>query len=314
MDSRRENHPAARSSVSSGEAVVRLRGVGKSYRGAWALEPLDLDLHRGEIYGLIGENGAGKSTLISLMTGISRPSCGSIEIFGASTGKDLAAARRRMGFMPDASSAYPMLSARGNMEVRCAEWGVSSDVIDELLDLVGLGAVGRKKARSFSLGMKRRLDCAIALLGAPEFIVFDEPINGLDPAGIVEMRELIKRINRERGTTMLVSSHILSELSEVATRYIVLSAGRLIDCLAADDMLDRPGGVEGYFATIPSLRAPGHRSGRDCDVLSARRAFEAGEGIAVHPDSAGDVADCCTARHGAAASKAEARWTIGGRR
>ena len=261
--------------VPSDEIAVRLKGAGKSYRGSWALEPLDLELRRGEIYGLIGENGAGKSTLIGLITGISRPSCGSIELFGASTGAFLAKARHRMGFMPDAASAYPTLSARGNMEARCAEWGVSSAAIDDLLELVGLGSLGRKKVRSFSLGMKRRLDFAVALLGNPEFIVLDEPINGVDPAGIIEMRELVKRINREYGTTMLVSSHILSELSEVATCYIVLSGGRLVDCASADDMRDRPDGVEGYFASM-ALRERGWDGERDRHVFKGRRRAESG--------------------------------------
>lgn len=267
--------------VPSDEIAVRLKGVGKSYRGSWALEPLDLELRRGEIYGLIGENGAGKSTLIRLITGVSRPSCGSIDLFGASTGASLAKARRRMGFMPDAASAYPTLSARGNMEARCAEWGVSSAAIDDLLELVGLGSLGRKKVRSFSLGMKRRLDFAVALLGNPEFIVFDEPINGLDPAGIIEMRELIKRINREHGTTMLVSSHILSELSEVATRYIVLSGGRLIDCSSADDMRDRPDGIEGYFASM-ALRERGRGGERDRHAFKRNGRAESGT-VAPYP-------------------------------
>lgn len=212
--------------------------------------PIDVELRRGRVYGLVGPNGSGKSTLIRTILGISRPSSGEVELFGERSGAGLRRARRRVGYMPDAASSYPSLSARANIEVRCMEWGLEKPDVDELLDEVGLAGAGRKRARAFSMGMKRRLDLAVAMLGDPDLLVLDEPVNGLDPTGILEMREFIVRVNRERGVTVLVSSHILSELSEVATDYIVLSEGRLVECAPAAEIEARGGSLERYYASF----------------------------------------------------------------
>lgn len=237
--------------MSDGRApIVRLLGVEKSYRGRCALGPIDVELRRGGVYGLVGPNGSGKSTLIRTILGISRPSSGEVELFGERSEAGLRMARRRVGYMPDAPSSYPSLSARANIEVRCMEWGLEKPDVDELLDEVGLAGAGRKRARAFSMGMKRRLDLAVAMLGDPDLLVLDEPVNGLDPTGILEMRELIVRVNRERGVTVLVSSHILSELSEVATDYIVLSEGRLVECAPAAEIEARGGSLERYYASF----------------------------------------------------------------
>lgn len=236
--------------MSDGRApIVRLLGVEKSYRGRWALGPIDVELRRGRVYGLVGPNGSGKSTLIRTILGISRPSSGAVELFGERSEAGLRRARRRVGYMPDVASSYPSLSARANIEVRCMEWGLEKPDVDELLDEVGLAAL-EGSVRAFSMGMKRRLDLAVAMLGDPDLLVLDEPVNGLDPTGILEMREFIVRVNRERGVTVLVSSHILSELSEVATDYIVLSEGRLVECAPAAEIEARGGSLEQYYASF----------------------------------------------------------------
>lgn len=232
--------------------VLHLRNISKSYRGTEALKPLDLRLHRGEIYGLIGENGAGKSTLIRIATGLSRPSSGSVSLFGETEPRAVNRQRARMGYVPDGSALYPTLSARENLDIRRIEWGISDKhCIDKALETVGLTSTGRKKVRSFSLGMRRRLDLAVALLGEPEFLILDEPTNGLDPLGIIEVRELLKRLNREQGTTILVSSHVLTELHEMATHYVVLSGGKLLENLSARELDTRcKGNLEAYYTQL----------------------------------------------------------------
>ena len=233
-----------------GAPIVRLLGVEKSYRGRRALGPIDIELRRGGVYGLVGPNGSGKSTLIRIILGISRPSSGAVELFGERSEAGLRQARCRVGYMPDTASSYPSLSARANIEVRCMEWGLEKPAVGGLLDEVGLAGAGGKRARAFSMGMKRRLDLAVAMLGDPDLLVMDEPVNGLDPTGILEVREFISRLNRERGVTVLVSSHILSELSEVATDYIVLSEGRLVECATASEIEARGGSLERYYASF----------------------------------------------------------------
>lgn len=245
--------------------VLHLQGVSKAYGRAVVLEPLDLRLRRGEIYGLIGENGAGKSTLIRLVTGLSRPSSGTVALFGRTDEREVGRLRARMGYVPDASAAYPYLSARQNLEIRCTEWGIPPQGIDRVLDTVGLATAGRKKARNFSLGMRRRLDLAVALLGGPELLILDESTNGLDPLGIIEVRELLKKLNRERDVTILVSSHNLAELHETATEYVILSHGRLVEHLSARELDRRCAeaglGLEAYYAQLVTgaARATGAR-------------------------------------------------------
>ena len=244
--------------------AVRLAGITKRYRSNTVLGPIDLDLKPGRVYGLIGENGAGKSTLIRILMGLSKPTSGTIETMDASTPDGLRRSRAQIGYVPDSSASYPLLSAADNLKARCLEWGLDQRQVPRILNMVGLTDTGDKRARSFSLGMRKRLDLGIALLGQPRMLVLDEPTNGLDPLGTIEIRELIKRLNRELGTTMLISSHNLSELHQTVTDYIILSSGALVAQLTAHDVDDLSGGdLEQLYARIMLSRGDGASSQRD---------------------------------------------------
>ncbi|NPD30603.1 ABC transporter ATP-binding protein [Eggerthellaceae bacterium zg-1084] len=223
--------------------VIELNGVGKSYRGRPALQSVDFALRPGHICGLVGENGAGKSTLIGIIMGLIRPTEGAMALFGERDARGIQRQRRRIGYMPDANALYPYMSARQNLELRCLEWGIdcSRSEVEGILEEVGLSAAGRKKVRAFSLGMKRRLSVAVALLGRPDLLVLDEPTNGLDPSGIVEVRRLLVGLNREHGTTILVSSHVLSELREMASEYCFLSHGKVLERISSQELERRCG-------------------------------------------------------------------------
>ncbi|MDO4437734.1 MAG: ABC transporter ATP-binding protein [Coriobacteriaceae bacterium] len=222
--------------------AARLAGVTKRYHSNVVLGPVDLELEAGRIYGLIGENGAGKSTLIRILMGLSKPSAGTVELWGERDAAGLRRARASVGYVPDTGASYPQLSATDNLKARCLEWGLDQRQAPHLLDMVGLADTGKKKVRSFSLGMRRRLDLAIALLGNPRMLVLDEPTNGLDPLGTVEIRQLLRRLNEERATTILISSHNLSELHQTATDFLMLSHGRLIAEMSALDIDKLSGG------------------------------------------------------------------------
>lgn len=256
--------------------ALRLAGITKRYRSNTVLGPIDLSLEEGRIYGLIGENGAGKSTFIRIAMGLSKPTGGTVELMGQRGSAGLRNARSNIGYVPDSSASYPLLSAADNLKVRCLEWGLDQRQISRILDMVGLADAGRKRARSFSPGMRKRLDLGIALLGQPSMLVFDEPTNGLDPLGTIEIRELIKRLNRERGTTVLISSHNLAELHQTATDYIILSSGALVAQLTAYDVDDLSGGdLEQLYARI--------MLGRDGGV-SSRRGYPRGSASAWEGD------------------------------
>ena len=203
------------------EYVLTIRGLCKTYRNCKALNGLSMHVPRGSIYGFVGRNGAGKTTLIRLICGLQTPSHGSYTLYGIrNTMPGIYRARRRMGSVVETPSIYLDMSAEDNIRQQYRVLGIPSfDGVDELLQLVGLADAGKKTARHFSLGMRQRLGIAVALAGDPDFLVLDEPANGLDPQGIIEMRELILRLNRERQITVLISSHILDELSRLATHY-----------------------------------------------------------------------------------------------
>lgn len=210
----------------------------KQYKHSKALNGLDMHVPKGAIYGFVGKNGAGKTTLIRLVCGLQQPTSGEYVLYGIkNTERTIQNAQRRIGAVVETPSIYLNMTAAENLKEQYCILGLPSyEGILELLELVGIGDTGRKKAKNFSLGMRQRLGIAIALCGDPDFLVLDEPINGLDPQGIIEMRELILKLNRERGITVLISSHILDELSRLATHYGFIDKGRIVKEISADDL------------------------------------------------------------------------------
>lgn len=218
------------------EIVFQTKNIIKRYKQTNVLDRVSMTVKRGEIYGLIGENGAGKTTLIRLLTGLAKPSEGELSLFGYQ-GKNIAGQRSRMGCIIEGPSLYPEMTAYENLEVQRLQRGIpGKDNLDHVLTLVNLHHAGKKKVKNFSLGMRQRLALAIALLGTPEFLVLDEPINGLDPVGILELRNLLKKLNKEIGITILISSHILSELNQLATNYGILNHGKLMQEIDAKEL------------------------------------------------------------------------------
>ena len=220
------------------EYVLTTEGLSKHYGKFKALDGLSMHVPKGAIYGFVGKNGAGKTTLIRLVCGLQAPTAGSYSIYGIdSKDKSISKSRRRMGAVVETPAIYMDMTARENLKQQYLLLGLPSyEGIDELLSLVGLADTGKKKARNFSLGMKQRLGIAIALAGDPDFLVLDEPVNGLDPQGIIEIRELILKLNRERQITVLISSHILDELSRLATHYGFIDGGHMVKELSAAEL------------------------------------------------------------------------------
>lgn len=218
--------------------ILTTSDLTKQYRKFKALSGLSMQVPKGAIYGLVGKNGAGKTTLIRLICGLQEPTDGSYTLFGMkSKDKNIVKSRRRMGAVVETPSIYSEMTAEENLKQQYRILGLPSfDGVTELLSLVGLEHTGKKKAKNFSLGMKQRLGIAIALAGDPDFLVLDEPTNGLDPQGIIEMRELILKLNRERQITLLISSHILDELSRIATHYGIIDNGRMVKELSAEEL------------------------------------------------------------------------------
>lgn len=218
--------------------VLETNALCKNYRNFKALNNLTMHIPKGSIYGLVGKNGAGKTTLIRIICGLQNPSSGNYILYGMQNDKKgIEKARRRIGAVVETPSIYLDMTAKENLKQQYRILGVPSyDGIDDLLKLVGLEKTGKKKAKNFSLGMRQRLGIAVALAGNPDFLVLDEPVNGLDPQGIVEIRELILKLNKELSITVLISSHILDELSRLATHYGFVDSGQLVKEISADEL------------------------------------------------------------------------------
>lgn len=220
------------------EYILTAESLNKHYKNFKALQDFSIHVPKGAIYGFVGKNGAGKTTLIRLICGLQRPTSGTYRLYGVpNTDADISKCRRRMGAVVETPSIYLDMTAEENLKEQFRIIGLPSfDDVPDLLALVGLKNTGKKKAKHFSLGMKQRLGIAVALAGRPDFLILDEPVNGLDPQGIIEMRELILKLNREQGITFLISSHILDELSRLATHYGFIDSGHMIKELSAEEL------------------------------------------------------------------------------
>ncbi|MGL4570549.1 MAG: ABC transporter ATP-binding protein [Clostridium sp.] len=218
--------------------VIRTKKISKKYRKEFVLQGINMNIKKGDIYGLIGKNGAGKTTIMRILSGLSIANEGSIELFGES--ESIVKSRKRIGVLIEAPAFFEDMDIYKNLEYLRKFKGIPGKTcIDDKLKLVGLENVKGKQIKDYSLGMKQKLGLAIALLGDPEVLILDEPTNGLDPVGIVKMRELLKKINEEKGITILISSHILSELSQISNVYGIMSKGKLIEEISMDDLMEK---------------------------------------------------------------------------
>ena len=215
--------------------IMELERLSKSYGGKKVVDSFSLKLEQGHIYGLIGPNGAGKTTVMKMMAGLTGADCGSMRFFGS---EDLDAMRDRISFIIEEPYMDMNMTARENMEYMRLLRGIPDKKrIDELLAFVGLENTGKKLAKQFSLGMRQRLGLAMSMLPGPEIMVLDEPINGLDPEGIIDIRKMLKELSVSKGITILISSHILKELAELCTDYAIIREGKLVEELSHEELL-----------------------------------------------------------------------------
>ena len=224
------------------EYIMETHGLTKTYSRKNACEDINIHIRKGDIYGLIGRNGAGKTTIMRVLSGLSTATSGSYSLFGKS-GAELRPLMKKVGVLIENPGIYPNESGYENLKIKCIGMGIKPDgYVEELLKTVGLENTDRKKgAGSYSLGMRQRLGIALALVGDPDMIILDEPINGLDPQGIVEVRETLEKLSREKGITIMISSHILDELSKLANAYGIIHEGKLIDEFTVEELNERCG-------------------------------------------------------------------------
>lgn len=219
--------------------LLSTQGLTKQYGRQKAVDHIDIHIKKGAIYGFIGRNGAGKTTTLKMISGLARPTDGEIIMFGY-RGGGLKNIRSRVSCLIEAPGVYGNLSAYDNLKIKCKLFGIQEkSYIPEILEMVGLNHVGKKKVKHYSLGMKQRLGIGLTLVGDPDLLLLDEPINGLDPQGIVEVRDTILRLNEERNMTILVSSHILEELSKIATHYGIIHNGSLLQEMTKEELMKR---------------------------------------------------------------------------
>lgn len=218
------------------EYIIETEGLTKRYGKRLCVNNISIHIAKGDIYGFIGRNGAGKTTAMRLILGLARPTSGKIKLFNSD---DLNAQRKKIGSLIEAPGLYKRCSALENMKRFSILYGGDDKEIEELLSFVGLNGVGNKKVGQFSLGMKQRLGIAIALLGDPEVLILDEPVNGLDPAGIKEVRDLLLKLNKEKNVTIMISSHLLDELAKITTKYGIINNGVLVEEIDAQKLMER---------------------------------------------------------------------------
>ena len=219
------------------EYILKTSNLTKKYKNYKAINNVSLSLEAGKIYGLIGRNGAGKSTFMKLIAGLSYPDEGHIELFGHTKESEIQLERKRIGCMIESPSINLSMTAKENMKLHRIIRGIPDEKIeDELLSLLDINNTGKKKVKNFSLGMKQRLGIAITLINSPEFLILDEPINGLDPLGVVEIRKLLTKLCTEQNMTILISSHNLPEMYQLATDYIFINKGEIIETLTLEEL------------------------------------------------------------------------------
>ncbi len=221
------------------EILLETRNLSKHYGHHKAVDNVNMHIKKGAIYGFIGRNGAGKTTCLKMISGLSKPTYGEIEMFGYK-GKELEKVRTRIGCLIEAPGLYGNMTAYENLNIKCKLLGIKQKgYIEDILDIIGLNNVEKKKTKHFSLGMKQRLGIGLALIGEPDLLILDEPINGLDPQGIAEIRDTIQRLQKERNMTICIASHILEELSKIATDYGIIHNGSLLQELTRDELMRR---------------------------------------------------------------------------
>lgn len=222
------------------EVIFKTEKLTKKYHDFSAVDDANMKIKKGEIYGLVGKNGAGKTTLLKMICGLALPTSGQIELFGEASQSGLNKARMRTGSMIEDPCFFPYLSAARNLEYYRIQRGIpEKNTADEALKIVGLTDTGNKKFKNFSLGMKQRLGLALAIMANPDLLILDEPINGLDPMGIVEFRDIVLKLNKEKNVTVIISSHILSELSQLATTYGFIDKGRFIEQISSKELEEK---------------------------------------------------------------------------